>query len=149
VSMANSLEVRVPFLDHEVVAAACGLSDQQRFEPLGQKRILREVALGHLAPALFDRPKSGFVLPIDQWARDALKEDMTMALHDARFCDAAGLDARSVRRLWTGFLQRARGYPGRACGPCTCSAGGAAPTGSASDDRPSARTTVRPRHALP
>jgi len=108
-SMASSLEVRVPFLDHEVVAAACGLSDRERFEPLGQKRVLREVALGDLDPALFDRPKSGFVLPIERWARDALKGDMTMALHDAGFCEAAGLDARRVRRLWTGFLQHARG----------------------------------------
>src|SRR5262249_30313020 len=72
-SMANSLEVRVPFLDHEVVSIACAMGDEPRFEPLGEKRVLREVALAHLDPALFDRPKAGFVLPIDRWARNALK----------------------------------------------------------------------------
>src|SRR5213593_1685366 len=39
-SMATSLEVRVPFLDHEVVAAAAALDDTERFEPLGKKQVL-------------------------------------------------------------------------------------------------------------
>src|SRR5437660_4567188 len=108
-SMACSLEVRVPFLDHEVVSAAAALEEQERFEPLGKKRVLRELALGGLDPQLFDRPKSGFVLPIDTWARGALKEEMTAALGDARFCEAAGLDARAVGRLWNAFLARAPG----------------------------------------
>jgi len=108
-SMASSLEVRVPFLDHEVVSASSALAERDRFEPLGQKRILRELALGDLDGALFDRPKSGFVLPIGDWARDALKEEMSAALGDPGFCEAAGLDARAVRRLWTAFLARAPG----------------------------------------
>jgi asparagine synthase (glutamine-hydrolysing) len=108
-SMASSLEVRVPFLDHEVVSATSALPDGDRFEPLGKKRILREIALGDIDGALFDRPKSGFVLPIDDWARDALKDEMTASLHDPRFCEAAGLDSRAVGRLWSGFLARAPG----------------------------------------
>jgi len=108
-SMASSLEVRVPFLDHEVVSASSALAERDRFEPLGQKRILRELALGDLDGALFDRPKSGFVLPIDDWARDALKEEMSAAMGDPGFCDPAGLDARAVGRLWTAFLARAPG----------------------------------------
>jgi len=108
-SMASSLEVRVPFLDHEVVAAACALSDEDRFQPLGRKQVLRDVALRGLDPALFERPKSGFVLPIDRWARAALKDEMTAALHDPGFCEAAGLDPGTVRRLWDAFLGRARG----------------------------------------
>ena len=108
-SMASSLEVRVPFLDHEVVAAACALGDEERFEPLGRKQVLRDVALRGLDPSLFERPKSGFVLPIGPWARDALKAEMTTALHDPGFCEAAGLDPRTVRRLWGAFLDGARG----------------------------------------
>jgi len=108
-SMATSLEVRVPFLDHEVVAAAAALDDTERFEPLGKKQVLRDIALNEVDPALFDRPKSGFVLPIDRWARDVLKDDMTTALRDPSFCEAAGLDASAVGRLWTAFLQRAPG----------------------------------------
>jgi asparagine synthase (glutamine-hydrolysing) len=108
-SMANSLEVRVPFLDHEVVSAASALADAERFEPLGKKQLLRELALGDLDGALFDRPKSGFVLPIDRWARDVLKDQMSAAFADRQFCEAAGLDPRAVSRLWHAFLHRAPG----------------------------------------
>ena len=108
-SMASSLEVRVPFLDHQVVEAAAALSDEARFHPLGQKRILRDVALGDLDPRLFDRPKSGFVLPIDRWARDTLKDTITEAFSDRAFCEAAGLQPHAVQQLWTAFLGGARG----------------------------------------
>jgi asparagine synthase (glutamine-hydrolysing) len=108
-SMASSLEVRVPFLDHEVVLAASALDDAERFEPLGKKEVLRDLALGDLDRALFDRPKSGFVLPIDRWARDVLREEMTAAFTDRTFCETAGLDAQVVGRLWKAFLARAPG----------------------------------------
>lgn len=108
-SMASSLEVRVPLLDHEVVEAADALDDAARFSPLGQKRILRDAALGDLDPSLFDRPKSGFVLPIDAWARDSVKEEMDDAFNDDRFCQAAGLEPRVVRDLWNAFVSRAPG----------------------------------------
>jgi asparagine synthase (glutamine-hydrolysing) len=92
-----------------VVSAASALAEGDRFEPLGKKQILRELALGDLDKVLFDRPKSGFVLPIDNWARDALKEEMTASLGDPGFCEPAGLDTRAVGRLWSGFLARAPG----------------------------------------
>jgi asparagine synthase (glutamine-hydrolysing) len=108
-SMASSLEVRVPFVDHEVVSAAVGLRESDRFRPLGKKQLLREIALGGLDPSLFDRPKSGFVLPIDRWARDTLRDEMSIALSDRSFSEAAGLDADAVSRLWTAFLRRSPG----------------------------------------
>jgi asparagine synthase (glutamine-hydrolysing) len=108
-SMASSLEVRVPFLDHEVVDAVYALDDRERFEPLGRKQVLRDVALGDLDQSLFERPKSGFVLPIDRWARDGLRDEITTAFSDRTFCEAAGLDAGAVGRLWSAYL---RGTPG-------------------------------------
>jgi asparagine synthase (glutamine-hydrolysing) len=108
-SMASSLEVRVPLLDHEVVEATLALDDAGRFEPLGKKQVLRELALEGLDPSLFDRPKSGFVLPIERWARDVLRDEVSEAFADRGFCEAAGLDAGAVGRLWNGFLQRAPG----------------------------------------
>jgi len=108
-SMASSLEVRVPFLDHEVVEAASALDDVERFEPLGRKQVVREIALGDLDGAIFERPKSGFVLPIARWARDVLRNEMTAAFGDRGFCEAAGLDAGAVGRLWSAFLGGAPG----------------------------------------
>jgi asparagine synthase (glutamine-hydrolysing) len=65
-SMAVSLEVRVPLVDHTVVAAAAALPDGTRFAPLGKKLVLRHTAMGRLEEQLFERPKSGFVLPIER-----------------------------------------------------------------------------------
>ena len=108
-SMASSLEVRVPFVDHEVITAACALNEAERFAPLGRKQLLRDFALGELDPNLFERPKRGFVLPIDSWSRVALREEMTAAFDDPAFSERVALDPGAVRRLWTAFL---RGAPG-------------------------------------
>jgi len=107
--MASSLEVRVPFLDHEVVEAAFALSDADRFKPLGKKQVLREIALKDLDRALFDRPKAGFVLPIDRWARDVLRDEMTLTLGDPQLCEAAGSRPDAVGRLWTASCGTRRG----------------------------------------
>jgi len=108
-SMAVSLEVRVPLLDHLVIEAAARLSDRRRFEPLGRKQALREAALGGLDPATFDRPKSGFVLPIERWARGGMQRDVAQTLNDAGTCRAVGLSPEAVARLWQAFEAGAPG----------------------------------------
>jgi asparagine synthase (glutamine-hydrolysing) len=108
-SMAVGLEVRVPLLDHVLAETAAGIDPLRRFSPPREKRLLREVALGKLDPALFDRPKSGFVLPIEVWARQRLKPQMQARFADAALARRAGLRADTVRTLWRSF---ADGRPG-------------------------------------
>ena len=108
-SMAVSLEVRVPLLDHRVIECVWRLSERRRFEPLGEKRALREAALGGLDPKLFDREKSGFVLPIDRWAREGLQVKVAETLNDRAACASVGLVPDAVARLWRGFQA---GVPG-------------------------------------
>jgi asparagine synthase (glutamine-hydrolysing) len=108
-SMAVSLEVRVPLLDHLVVEAAARLSDRRRFEPLGRKQALREAALGELPPALFEREKSGFVLPIERWARGGMQAEVAATLNDPQLCRSAGLVPDAVARLWQAFEAGAPG----------------------------------------
>ena len=108
-SMAVSLEVRVPLLDHRVVEAASRVDDSRRFDPVGKKRLLRELALGGIDPTIFDRPKSGFVLPLDLWCRQRLKDQVGATLTDASACAGAGLDPAVVGNLWRAFLERAPG----------------------------------------
>ena len=62
-SMAASLELRVPLLDHVLVETVAGLPPDRRFSPPRKKQLLREAALGRLDPAVFDRPKSGSSCP--------------------------------------------------------------------------------------
>jgi asparagine synthase (glutamine-hydrolysing) len=73
-SMATSLEVRVPLLDHRVVEYTAKLPDSLKFRN-GTGKFLLKRLLGQYLPAhLIERPKMGFGVPIDRWFRDELKE---------------------------------------------------------------------------
>jgi asparagine synthase (glutamine-hydrolysing) len=108
-SMAVSLEVRVPLLDHLVIESVWRLSERRRFLPLGRKQALREVALGGLDPSIFERPKSGFVLPIDRWAREGMQREVADTLNDRDACRSVGLVPETVARLWRAFEAGAPG----------------------------------------
>jgi asparagine synthase (glutamine-hydrolysing) len=108
-SMAVGLEVRVPLLDHVLAETAAGIDPARRFSPPGRKQLLRDVALGRLDAALFDRPKSGFVLPIETWARRRLGPQMQAVLCDPGLARRAGLRGEAVETLWRSF---AAGRPG-------------------------------------
>ena len=108
-SMAVSLEVRVPLLDWALCEKVAGMDAARRFSPLGKKRLLRDLALQRLDPIIFDRPKSGFVLPIGEWARRRLQPKMERVLSDAALVSRAGLEPASVRTLWKSYVA---GRPG-------------------------------------
>ncbi len=108
-SMACSLEQRVPLVDQILFESVDRLPDRARYQPLGRKALLRRIGLRGLDPALFDRPKSGFVLPFDRWIRRGLKDTMDQTLRDPQAVAPAGLDPGAVERLWRAFLD---GHPG-------------------------------------
>lgn len=109
VSMACSLEVRVPLLDHEVIEAAMAVEPNRRFKPLGKKQLLRDLALNGTDSSLFDRPKSGFVLPIEIWCHRELRRELDATLEDRRRCEAVGLNSDVVARVWRSFKAGAPG----------------------------------------
>jgi len=108
-SMAVSLEARVPLLDWALCEKVAGIDPARRFSPPRKKRLLRDLALSKLDPAIFDRPKSGFVLPIDQWARRRLQPEMERLLSDAPLVSRAGLQPETVGTLWKSFIAGKRG----------------------------------------
>lgn len=73
-SMANSLEVRVPFLDHTLVEHAAGLPAHWKVRGWTLKHLLREAMRPLLPAALLTRPKRGFDLPLGPWLRGPLRE---------------------------------------------------------------------------
>ena len=79
-SMANSLEVRVPFLDYELVEFACSLPEEYKITSSIRKRILQETYRADLPELLFKRPKHGFEVPLLNWFKGDLnsliKEDL-------------------------------------------------------------------------
>jgi asparagine synthase (glutamine-hydrolysing) len=108
-SMAASLEQRVPLVDQVLFEAVDRLPDDVRYSPLGKKAALRRIGLRGLDPALFERPKSGFVLPFDKWIRRGLKDIMDKTLLDPSIVAPIGLNPVAVERIWKAFLDGAPG----------------------------------------
>jgi asparagine synthase (glutamine-hydrolysing) len=114
-SMAVSLEVRVPLLDHDVVELAWKLPRSLKIRGRSQKWILKQVLGRHVPSALFERPKTGFGVPIGQWIRGPLNDwatdllDETELAADGIFNPSVVADTRKAhgerrgnhdQRLW-------------------------------------------------
>jgi len=95
-SMATSLEVRVPFLDHRLVEFCHQLPGGAIRRPGASKWLMRRILEEHVPRELFERPKQGFGVPMDSWLRGPLKEWMLDLLAPATL-DADGyLEARPI-----------------------------------------------------
>lgn len=81
ISMAHSVEVRPPFLDHRIVEFAATLPADLRMRGSRQKVILRDLMRGKLPPAILSRKKVGFDVPAHEWFRGTLRPllDATLA----------------------------------------------------------------------
>jgi asparagine synthase (glutamine-hydrolysing) len=112
-SMLNSLEVRVPILDHEFVEYAAGLTADWKLRGSKQKYILRKLAdrVGVPREVLY-RQKQGFSLPLVHWMRNELK-DMLMILLEPRTLDRGYFVADGIRKLMDDHLHRGRTMTGR------------------------------------
>jgi asparagine synthase (glutamine-hydrolysing) len=72
-SMANSLEVRVPFLDYEVVNFVFSLPSNYKIEGNIRKKVLQDAFRNNLPDEIYHRPKHGFEVPLLKWFRNELK----------------------------------------------------------------------------
>ncbi|KQX69342.1 asparagine synthase (glutamine-hydrolyzing) [Angustibacter sp. Root456] len=73
-SMAASLELRPPFLDHRLVELAFRLPSSVRVHRGQTKAVLKQVARRYLPTSIVDRPKVGFRVPLDSWFRSGLRD---------------------------------------------------------------------------
>lgn len=106
VSMAHSLEVRVPLVDTVLSDSLAGLSDVERYFPVGQKPLLRRQTRSLLPDEFFSRPKRGFEFPMDNWMRGPLRPLIEATLLDRDQCKALGLNAPVVAALWKQFVEQ-------------------------------------------
>lgn len=100
-SMAHALEVRVPFLDHRLLAAALAAPDAQK-RPTSPKRLLVESLDGLLPDEVVNRPKMGFVLPWESWMRGALKDTCEAGLTSLK--DRSWVQSDAIAAMERSFM---------------------------------------------
>ncbi len=98
-SMAASLELRPPFLDHRLVEFAFGLPSSLKVRRGRTKWLVKEVARPYLPAAIVDRPKAGFRVPLDAWFRSELEAMSRDLLTDRNGFVAEVFDHRAVTQL--------------------------------------------------
>jgi asparagine synthase (glutamine-hydrolysing) len=104
VSMARSLEVRVPLLDTPLVEFVNALPDEARRVPDQQKALLTE-SLGDLLPAeILAQRKRTFTLPWEQWLRGPLKARLAASFAEPASALAPHLKANALTTVWNDFL---------------------------------------------
>ena len=105
-SMASSIEVRVPFLDHNLVEYAMSVSDKFKY-PVFPKKLLIE-SVGDLIPReIYDRKKMGFNFPWEHWLRNELKEYVAKKIESLASRNEFNSDF--ITTIWDDFLNRKKG----------------------------------------
>jgi asparagine synthase (glutamine-hydrolysing) len=99
-SMASALEVRVPFLDHELVEFVLSLPDHIKY-PRTPKKLLVDALEDLLPPEIVNRPKMGFLLPWEHWMKNELKAFCVDNLHHLQRIDE--INFQGVTNLWQSF----------------------------------------------
>lgn len=105
-SMAHSLEVRVPFVDLSVVDYLLSLPGEWKVNSGGGPKPLLADAMADLLPREFlRRPKMGFTLPFEKWLQGKLRAEVSSVMRDERRLTAVGLNAQAAGNVWRQFLQ--------------------------------------------
>jgi asparagine synthase (glutamine-hydrolysing) len=103
-SMAHSLEVRVPFVDAELVRFVLSLPGEWKLDGGRQKPLLQDALAGLLPPEVANRPKMGFALPFREWMQSRLREDLESTFADDIQFESMGIRPAAVREVWRRFL---------------------------------------------
>jgi asparagine synthase (glutamine-hydrolysing) len=109
-SMAVALEARVPLLDHRVVEFCWRLPRAAKVRGNTSKWLLRQVLYRHVPPAIIERPKMGFGIPLGEWLRGPLRDWAEALLEEGRLRQAGLLDAAMVRRFWQEHIDGRRNW---------------------------------------
>ena len=107
-SMAHSLEARVPLLDHPLVEFACRIPAALRLRSGETKYLLKRVLRGRVPGEVLARPKQGFGVPLESWFAERLPGFFRDQLGDGRRLAGVGFRLSSIRHLMDLFTQSRR-----------------------------------------
>jgi asparagine synthase (glutamine-hydrolysing) len=105
-SMAHSLEVRVPFVDAEVTSFILNLPGEWKLNTRGYdgpKPLLAEVIEDLLPADFLGRKKMGFTLPFERWMVGELRGELSDAFANSELLNNSGVDHRSAQEVWRNF----------------------------------------------
>ncbi len=108
-SMAVSLEVRCPLLDHRLMELAARMPSSLKLRGREGKYIFKRAMSGLLPPEVLNRRKQGFVVPLAEWLRGELRELAESLLFDSTANDG-WLDSATIKKLWQRHQSRLRDY---------------------------------------
>jgi len=109
-SMAYSLEVRVPFLDHELVEFCAGIPPALKMRRLQEKYILRQALRTTLPKEIIRHKKCPLMAPYRQWLCGKLPDFASEMLSETRLRDKGYFDATSIKHLLTAHQARKADY---------------------------------------
>jgi asparagine synthase (glutamine-hydrolysing) len=98
-TMANSLELRSPMLDVNVVEWGISLPREYRIKGFETKHILKDVARSLVPANLIDRPKMGFGIPRAQWLRNGMRELVIDTLTDTTATQRGWFNKLEVKKV--------------------------------------------------
>ena len=104
-SMSNSLEVRVPFVDKEVYNFASQIPGKWKIKDRRLKSILIDSMSNLIPDEIKNRKKMGFTLPFDQWLRTSLRKNVDEVLIGAKEKqEKLGLSPEKISEIWRSYL---------------------------------------------
>jgi asparagine synthase (glutamine-hydrolysing) len=103
-SMAVSLEVRVPILDHRVVEFVWSLPRHMKIRHGERKWLLRQILYKYVPKKLIERPKMGFGIPLDDWIRGPLRDWAEELLSERTLKETGLLNPLPIRKKWSQHL---------------------------------------------
>ena len=101
-SMQNSLEVRVPYLNSDLIEFSCSLPLKYKINSKKGKLLPRKLLSSFVPDDLFERPKQGFAIPLDSWLRGPLKDwasDIILLKNSNLY-----INDRELKKVWDDFL---------------------------------------------
>ena len=102
-SMANSLEIRVPFMDHELIEYVLSLKDNVK-KPMYSKKLLIDAFKEYLPKTIYNRKKRGFTIPTNLWMRNELLSLSKSSIEI--LCDSNYFNKDNINQAWNNYLNK-------------------------------------------